>query len=154
MKLNKLKYLINILEQIEDNPEKLPDDVIEKYSPEMHSFFSQFCLGGKNPYVNDMNGVLKLTQEGIRKLDELRLRLDQIEHQKKQTSINKLIALTGSALATTALYGLISDYNWNQPFTIDGVIGAIFGTFLLILLGFILVETWGLMFKAEDSKKF
>jgi len=115
--IEKLKYLVRLMVMIEDNPEKLTSDYLKNISPSiLFPYFIQFCIGGKEPYVEEIGeGLLRLTQPGIRKLDELKERLSRMKSTQEQTLFNKIIALTSSVVA---LYYLLSLLGVNTIFVL------------------------------------
>ena len=72
-------------------------------------------------------------------------RLNQLEFQEKQASINKLIALTGSTLAIATFSNFLLSYKPAEATEREGIIAIITFLVLLPILIFILVESWRAM---------
>jgi len=68
-----LKRIVKIMDYIEDDPEWVKDsEIIKKFGKDGHRLFSRYCLGNPDAYANQSFEKVNLTQEGVRRLHELR----------------------------------------------------------------------------------
>jgi len=90
MDLDKLRYIVKVLEMIEDIPEGVSHAEINKVDPELTKYFSQLCVGSEDPYVKQHpDGGYKLRPRGVERLIQLREQLMNLEFQQKQVELSK-----------------------------------------------------------------
>lgn len=96
----KARELVRILNLIEDRPEQLSEEKLRKmFGKVRYNFFSQNCLGGKDPLVLPHPDGFKLSQMGSRKLRDMEWRLADLDSKNKQTRTNNNIFVATSILA-------------------------------------------------------
>ncbi len=105
-----LARIVLALNLVESNNSKLTEtDLIRRIGDEDFNLFSRFCLGGTTPYASTVHEKLFLTQDGVRKLYDLRKVVIDDRREETNKILTTSIAFTGAVLALISILGIFLD---------------------------------------------